>query len=613
MCGISVIVNLSNAPIAENTLQKMNQKIRHRGPDHEGSFFGRNFALGNQRLSIVDRSTAANQPMHYRELVITYNGEVYNYREIRGELQKKGYCFNTCSDTETILAAFDHWGEKCTEHFEGMWAFIIYDKRSNKLFASRDRFGQKPLYYATVAGHFVMGSEIKQFAVIPGFKGKMNHSIAFDFLNFSALNHTDETFFEGVENFPAGHSMVYDLETHDYELRRWYHFPSPDLNGISLTDAAVEFKKLFKSSVEGRLKADVKLGSCLSGGLDSSSIVCMVNDLETEKSIPVTISVCWPGKEIDEQEYIDIVVDQLKCGSKKITPDLDEMNKENVLDKIIYHQDQPIVSASHYAEYKLYEEAARENLRVMLDGQGADEYLAGYTMFHYYHMYELFNRNGLKDLYKEWNAVRSLFRFSNHKLLRNLLYIRYRRKNRKIDPLFNDKWIKKFPNSDPNLLPGNGELNLKGFTKHQLFVSSLPYQLHSADRNSMCHSVEARLPFLDHRLVEFTYALPARFKIRNGMTKLVLRDALKEILPDRISQRISKQGFPAPEREWMCRNADWVIRELKDAGDLLNNMLDPGKTIRKFQDYCKTGQGDLSLFFRIINLSRWIKLFSISV
>jgi asparagine synthase (glutamine-hydrolysing) len=281
------------------------------------------------------------------------------------------------------------------------------------------------------------------------------------------------------------------------------------------------------------------------------------------------------------------------------------------LDKIIYHQDQPIVSTSHYAEYKLYEKAAGENLKVMLDGQGADEYLAGYTMSHYYHMYELFTPSRFKNLFNEWNAVRSLFQFSNNKLFRSLLYIRYRRTNPKVDPIFNKKWITNFPNNNPNL-PGKEELNLKGFTKHQLFVSSLPYQLHSTDRNSMCHSVESRLPFLDHRLVEFTYALPTRFKIKNGMTKIVMRNALKKMLPSRIFHRTSKQGFPAPEAEWMCKNSDWVTEELNDSRYAFSNMLYIDNATQRFQDLCKV-KGDLSLFFRIINLNRWIRLFNVSV
>ena len=613
MCGIAAIINISNAPVADEIIQMMNDRVSHRGPDHGGSYVGNNFALGNRRLTIVDSSCAANQPMQYLEGTITYNGEIYNYREIKKELEGRGYSFKTSSDTEVILASYDCWGPSCVQKFDGMWAFVLFDSRKNIIFASRDRFGQKPLYYARIGNHFVMGSEIKQFTIIPGFRAKLNQKLGFEFLNFAALNHTQETLFDSVQDLPAGHNIIYDLANHQFNINQWYHFPSPGMNGITLPEAAGEFKRLFSRSVETRIKADVQTGSCLSGGLDSSSIVCMINDIYKEKTDPVTLSICWPGKDIDEQEYIDAVVEKLHCRNRKIFPNMNELNEDKVLDRIIYHQDQPVLSASHYAEYKVYEAAAKENIRVMMDGQGADEYLAGYRLFQFYNVHELFNGFRIRELRKEWNAIRALFGFSHNQLLRSLLYIKYRAKDRAIDDVFNSTWIRKFKNTDPNMLPGHRPFNVKQFSNHQLFVSSLPYQLHSADRNSMCHSVEARLPFLDHRLVEFTYSLPSKFKIKNGTTKIVLRNALNNILPSKIANRRSKQAFPAPEAEWMRENSSWVLYQLKDSRELLGNMLDIDKLVERFEQFCQGRHNNFSMFFRVINLNRWAKLFNVSV
>ena len=610
MCGIAAIVSLSNSSLPSSWIEKMNERVTHRGPDSEGIFLDKNFALGHRRLSIVDTSAAANQPLHYKDLVITYNGEVYNFPEIRAELKKYGYQFRTTSDTEVVMAAYDYWGQDCVHHFEGMWAFVLFDKKANQLFISRDRFGQKPLIYTRTEQYFAWCSEAKQLLDLPGFKAEMNQQSAFDFLIFASINHNSETFFKNVFMLPAGHSMLYDLQTNRFTIYQWYHFPKLSVSGITLPEAANNFRNLFINSIEHRLRADVQVGSCLSGGLDSSSIVCTIRELSNGSRNPVTISICWPGKEIDEQEYIDTVVNKIQCGSHKVYPDMDELNQ--VLDKIIYHQDQPLLSASHFSEYKVYEAAAKENLKVMMDGQGADEYLAGYRLFQFYNILGLFHNNKLGDMRKEWAALCESFGFSNNKLLRSLLYVKYRRKAKNTGSTFRKSWVNNFDSQNPVMLPANLQPGISNFSKHQLFVSSLPYQLHSADRNSMCHSVEARLPFLDHRLVEFTYSLPDNFKIRTGISKFVLRNALKKVLPEKITNRQSKQAFPAPESEWLRSNKNWVNAQLKESTESLNGILNPEKITSAFNNFLNKESEDYTLLFRVINLNKWLRIFNAS-
>ncbi|MGB8194447.1 MAG: asparagine synthase (glutamine-hydrolyzing) [Chitinophagaceae bacterium] len=614
MCGISAIVNTRNSPVENAVIRNMNAAIAHRGPDNDGVYAGPNFAIGHRRLSIMDTSHLAHQPFKYKDFIITFNGEIYNHREIKEDLQKCGYSFATFSDTEVILAAYDKWGENCVSHFEGMWAFIIFDATKNILFGSRDRFGQKPFHYGTFDSCFIIASEIKQFSQVPGFKATLNHEAAFNFLNYSGLNYSDDSLFEGITSLPSGHNMLYDLSTHKYTIRQWYYFPERRTNNIDIQEAATEFRRLFRTSVELRMGTDARLGACLSGGLDSSSIVCMMDKLINRGEHFSTLSICWDDKTIDEQEYIDAVSRHAQTAiNYKIFPEMNDLNDENVLEKIIYHQDQPILSTSHFSEYKVYEAAAQKGLRVMLDGQGADEYLGGYSIFNWYHLHGLFGENRLLSLSKEWRAMRKLTGSRYDQMFKNFLFVKYKQRKPQLAAFINEKWGKKHLNENPMLPPSNARLSAKDLSYHQVFSSSLPYQLHSADRNSMCHSVESRLPFLDHQLVEFCYLLPDTLKISEATSKIVLREAMKEILPEKVRSRPTKLGFPAPERAWMRQNATWIAKEIDDSADTLQDLVCPAKLKADFQKFAECDCIDQASFFKVISFSRWLKIFGVSV
>ena len=613
MCGITVIINTRNAPVSERLVSGMNARASHRGPDNEGIYIQNNLGLGHRRLSIVDTGHLAHQPFRYGDTIITFNGEIYNHSELRQTLLSKGYVFNTRCDTEVILAAYDYWKTDCVHWFEGMWAFVIYDIRKNILFASRDRFGQKPFHYAQFGNYFMIGSEIKQFIDVPGFRPVLNQEAAFNFLNYNALNYSNDTFFEGVHSLGAGHNMVYNLSTHKYTTSQWYCFPRASTSSMDLWEAAAQFKQLFAQSVSLRLNSDVKFGACLSGGLDSSSIVCMMDGILNNHDKFNTISICWGDKDIDEQEYMDAVTAHTSSLNKKVFPFMDELNRESALDKIVYHQDQPVPTTSHFAEYKVYEAAAQNGLPVMLDGKGADEYLGGYHIFNWYHMHTLLRQGNLISFSQEWNMLRRTLRFSNYDMIQNFLYIKYKHRRPRLDPLMNEDWSSRMPDINPGLPERNARMCVRELSYNQLFKSSLPYQLHSADRNSMCHSVESRLPFLDHRLVEFSYALPDSFKISKGMSKIILREALKNILPGKIRERKTKLGFPAPELKWMQRNHRWITQTIKDSPDVLEAFITREKLHAVLDQFSKGSVADRSFIFRVLSFASWLKMFNFSL
>ena len=610
MCGISVIINTGSLPIENSLVQRLNSRISHRGPDNEGIFHGSNFALGHRRLSILDGCEHAHQPLRYRNHYITFNGEVYNHIEIREELIRLGHRFATRSDTEVIVAAYDQWGDQCVSRFEGMWSFVIYDVRKNILFGSRDRFGLKPFYYGTFGRFFTIASEVKQFMEVPGFKPILNQAVAFNFLNYAALNYSDETFFEGVQALTPGHNMVYELSSHHYAISKWYYFTEARTSKLHLEDAAYEFRQLFNQSVAARLNSDVNVGACLSGGLDSSSIVCTAKEILNSDANFLTLSICWNDEEIDERPFIKSVAHHSGSANQQIFPDINDLNREDILDKIIYHQDQPIPSASHFSDYKVYEGAARAGLPVMLDGQGADEYLGGYGIFNWFHLHGLLSGFQFGHFVREWRAVKRSCGFSQKQMVKT--FIKYGMNNRALNPFINESWGKQFLNSNPNVPPPGDKLNARNLSHNQVFTSSLPYQLHSADRNSMCHSIESRLPFLDHRLVEFCYSLPDTFKISNGMSKYVLREGLKSVLPEKIRERKSKLGFPAPEVQWMRDNAPWILKEFDKNADALSQFVSPAKVKSEFMRVSWSGRGDYSPFFRILTFARWLKIFNVS-
>ena len=401
MCGITGIVNQSNNPVNPEELKSANNLVAHRGPDGEGTYFGANFALGHRRLAIIDLSEKGNQPMTYHENVIIHNGEVYNYLELREELTKFGYSFRSETDTEVILAAYDYWGEDCVNHFNGMWSFAIFDKKNNKLFCSRDRFGIKPFYYTIVKDKFCFASEIKQFTGIQGWRARMNQVRVYEFLVVGFHDHTQETFFKDVLQLKKGHNLIYDLAKHTFELKCFYKIPTSINSSITFEEAKDKFKAIFQDAIRLRLRSDVKVGSALSGGLDSSSVVGVIHQLleSTNKSDQQeTVSACFPGFEKDESFWIDEVVNQYNVKAHKVFPSFENFFDD--LRMLTWQQDEPVAGASLMAQHLVFNTAKQNGISVMLDGQGADEILSGYDKFYYSFFKNLMKKNPVVGLWE---------------------------------------------------------------------------------------------------------------------------------------------------------------------------------------------------------------------
>lgn len=632
MCGIGgyFIKDLDNSEL----LQSMMNIISHRGPDDQGCVvFDAEYdnahlfsvGLGHRRLSILDLSELGHQPMPSQDqrYWMVYNGEIYNYIELRDELIGLGHTFISQSDSEVILAAYAQWGEQCQQRFNGMWAFAIYDRDSKKIFLSRDRFGVKPLYYwISPENDFYFGSEIKQFTTLPSWKAVLNHQRAYDFLIWGLTDHTDETLFHGVYHILPGHSMTVDrnedgsIETN---VTEWYVLAGQKFEG-SFDDAKVTFKNLMMDSVRLQMRSDVDIGSCLSGGLDSSTIVCLMNNLLCEnnsQSVQKTFSACSTVSQYDEKKWIDIVVNNTDVDPYYCYPSIDNLFAES--ERLTWHQDEPFGSTSIFAQWNVFQLAAEKGVRVMLDGQGADEQLAGYHPYYGARLASLFKSGRWIQFCKEvviirrrheksWTwllsyIVSSLFPEFAKKIIRRILGIKH------LHPEWMDITVLK---ATPKELHRStaGSVNQLSYT--QLTTGNLRMLLHWEDRDSMAHSVESRVPFLDHRLVEFVLGLPEDYKMRDGVTKRVLREGMRGILPDAIADRADKIGFATAEDVWVRENADLFRQKLKESIEQSKGVLNDN-ALEHLEDVVAGRKSFSFLIWRMINFGQWMRIFDVKL
>jgi asparagine synthase (glutamine-hydrolysing) len=631
MCGIWFSLGFAPDPEAID-------RVSHRGPDGRG---WRTFdsgagpvALGHRRLSIIDLSDAALQPMSYANdrYWIVFNGEIYNYLELRDELIECGHRFCTASDTEVLLAAYAQWGEAALDRLLGMFAFVLWDVETATVFAARDRFGIKPLYLYETPRGVAFASEIKQFLRLPGFVARLDIARTYDFLSAGIMEHTSGTMFAGVGQLQGGECVRLDLHHwHPGEalpVRRWYSVIEPGTIEIGEREAAERFAALLSDSVRLHLRSDVPVGSCLSGGLDSSSIVClMAQALEAGGGAKVnSVSACYNEKSVDERPFMEVVVAHAGCVPHWCYPRVEDAFA--IAERITWHQDEPYGSTSIFAQWCVFEAARRAGLKVMLDGQGADEQLAGYHGCFPYYYASLIRQRRIVALLRTmierrvWHGA-SLSEQLHTFVLPLLPPGLARRVRRRRQTMVDHAWL------DGEALRPHLGRSAFDTAREQLALppvagigdlcvvltqsSNLAMLLHWEDRNSMAHAIEARVPFLDHRLVEFTLGLGDRHKIVGGDTKRVLRRAMSGILPDKVRYRRDKLGFTTPEEAWFRG----PLREMVRAGidetlarypGLLNrrgvlahaaDMLEGRRTV------------DFSLW-RIVNLGIWGRLFAVS-
>ncbi len=600
MCGIAGI--LANKPIPKGYLPLMLDAVKHRGPDSSGVFVDDGVALGHRRLSIVDLGACSNQPMSYLErYTIVYNGEIYNFQELKQELLDKGYAFTTAGDTEVILAAYDFFGQDCLWRLNGMWAFAIYDKLQKTVFCARDRFGVKPFYYSKIGDFFVFGSEIKQFVALENFDACVDEEAVYNFLQNALIDYNQNTFFRSIKQLCAGEKLLYDLQANSYSISKWYE---PQTR-------SADFLELFRSAVSLRLRADVSVGSCLSGGLDSSSIVSMADDVLSDKRLDC-VSACYADKNIDESLFIDGVASQKNIASHKIYPDLDRLLDADFLKKTIYAQDVPYASTSIFAQFCVFERAKDLGIKVMLDGQGADEILGGYNEYFYSFLSECLVKFQFGLFTKEVAALSKMHGISKFYLIARALFYTLPAFIKKLVKPAKSAWLNTdlFKNIDvkfPYIDYGERSSNLAKMSLAQIFHTNLPALLHYEDRNSMFSSVESRLPFLDYRLVEFLLCADKTRKIHRGQTKRILREALAKILPAIISSRKDKIGFATPEALWFKKHHVFLRDELALAAQKSKYINE--KILSDFDAFISGKQAYSGKFWRVIAYAKWLEVF----
>jgi asparagine synthase (glutamine-hydrolysing) len=602
MCGISGIVNKDASAVSRDVIGAINDLVAHRGPDGEGFFFGERFALGHRRLAILDLSPDGHQPMQYREkYVITFNGEIFNYVELREQLVLDGYRFLSKTDTEVILCAYDKWGSACVEHFNGMWAFCLYDKAKDILFCSRDRFGIKPFYYADTPRQFVFGSEIKQVLAGKGGSVVANMRAVRDFLIEGYSDHTCGTFFDGVHRLAPGHNLVYALKSHTFTASRYYALAAQDDMAALTEEAATErFRTELKRAVAYRMRSDVKVGTCLSGGLDSSAIaslssaVCRAASPERFQAVHAKGGV----DQMDESAFARDLAGRCEIDLFVIEPSADEFM--HAIDEVVYYQEEPFATPSIFMQYFVFRKARQIGCKVMLDGQGGDEILLGYERYYAAYLRSI----PWRDAIREFFFIRNNSRLSLGGLLGHVLYFsvssiriaRLRRKFAYIKP----EYLVRFPNIGQL---NKGFRNIRDMQTMEIERFQLPHLLRYEDRNSMCHSIEARLPFLDHTLAETAFGMNNRFKIKNGWTKHILRVAMAGLVPKNILWRKVKLGFEAPEKAWL-KAAGTEMKSAIDRSAILGTMCKSSLNVENI---------DKVTFWKLYSIAKWEEVYSVQL
>jgi asparagine synthase (glutamine-hydrolysing) len=635
MCGIAGIV--APKTFAPGVLIAMTQVIRYRGPDGYGfAFIGRSDArggevfhneerfpstaapvigLGNRRLAILDTSTAGDQPMQIEDgrLSITYNGEIYNYREIRAELEQAGFRFRTGTDTEVILRSYQHWGPDCLQHFNGMWAFALWDNAKQRLFCARDRFGVKPFYYALHDGTFFLASEIKQILQASGMPRQANPRAIFDLLESGLADHSAQTFFAGVHQLSAGHSLTLDLsDTLSPVIRNYWELClQPQQFKLTPAEATDEFHRLFKDAVKIRLRSDVPVGVSLSGGLDSSAILCQAKEIAPSTQFQ-TFSACFEDPEIDEREYMVAAASATGSVTHPSYPKAQEF-WDNI-EALMFHHDEPLGAARTFSQWRLMRSAREHGIPVVLGGQGADEALCGYQKYRYFYFWELFRQGNpklLREVVMSWRYGTTNPQGKWASAARYLPGV-VRRSFSPAERLCNPEFRR---NSDfaPATLGAAGSIAER--QKIDLTYSSIPAFLRHEDRNSMAHSIESRHPFLDYRLVEFAVNCPPDLKLRDGWSKWILRNAMKGILPDKVRLRRTKLGFDAPDATWMRLGLQNGHRELWDSPKLrMERFLHAGNLVRECKRFLQGAPSALpaNSLFLAISLELWARVLNVS-
>lgn len=629
MCGIAGYFSPFGVSLGgvREVFAELVAKVQHRGPDGTGILAGRaegilpadsegiaQWLLGHTRLAIFDLSAAGQQPMRSADgrFCVSYNGEIYNFLELRDELSSCGHNFKTETDTEVLLAAYAEWGEDCVARFIGMFAFLLVDLQKGEAFLARDRFGIKPLYIWQDETRTVIVSEPKQLGAIPEFRPRANRQMLSDFILEGRIEHTvGECSFAEVAPFPAAHTLRWNIsQTPTLTAARRYWNPPRETRVLSWTEAVEQFGATFRDALRLRLRSDVTVGSCLSGGMDSSSIVGVASrELGAKMK---TISSCWHNSPADEQTYIDAVNQHCGAESVKVFPSPEELLAS--LDRLVYHQDEPFGSLSLFAQWRVMETARAAGVTVLLDGQGGDENLCGYLKFTHLYLHELLAQRRFS---RSVRHVYGMLRHGDTRLFNFRLGRRYL-----------SRWFPSLRAAGENLLQPEWQAygrsvwaermgKAKTLREHQwadLTMWSLPALLRYEDRNSMAHGIEARVPFVDHRLVELSLTLPEEFFFAQGKTKRLLAEAMGDALPEVVQQRRTKLGFETPQADFLRGQVGEYFAGRKNLWERLGQIVKPQLVMEAFTKY---RQGDETipgdLLFRLLSVGLWAERFSVEL
>ncbi|MDD1712151.1 MAG: asparagine synthase (glutamine-hydrolyzing) [Methanoregulaceae archaeon] len=600
MCGIAGQYCFQGLAPDRELLARMSEQLIHRGPDGVGTEIRGCMGLVHRRLAIIDLSEDGLQPMTNEDktLWLVYNGEIYNYVELREELTGKGHRFHSQSDTEVILHAYEEWGTGCLQRFNGMWAFALWDEKSQQLFCARDRFGIKPFYFTEINGSFLFASEIKALLSHPGVGKTPDDEILGTYLAWGVQDHSARTMFDGIFQLKPAYALVITREGAQQPYQYW----DVTVNGTVRSDARNEqgtdrFLTLLREATRIHLRSDVAVGTCLSGGIDSSTLVVLINNLirdEAPASVSdrqKTFSVIFSDKRFDESRYIDEIVNTTGVDSYRTEPAPEQLWED--IDRLIWVQDEPFGSLSIYAQYCVMR-LARKNVKVVLDGQGADELLAGYLAY---------QASFIRGLLHSFRAGKALWEITGslrihrgffHAALGQLLVRRTRRNLLTVTVPPVDRYAG----------------SLAEVLQRELCSTNLPALLHYEDRNSMAFSIESRVPYLDVRFVEYVASLPLDQKIRNGVTKIALRKAVKGIIPESVRCRMDKMGFVTPEEIWMKETLrPFVLAILRDDRFRARPYWNADAVMRDYQAFLDGKSLYSPEVWRIVCTELWLRKF----
>lgn len=624
MCGILGLFSQNPSSSDGERLQSALQALHHRGPNDQGlenfKIAHGQLTLGQTRLSIIDLSVGGHQPMYSPDghFVIVFNGEIYNYKELRQELKQAGCIFHTESDTEVLLQAWIHWGESCLRKLCGMFAFTVYDQQMQTIYCARDAFGIKPFFYHYNQNSFSFASEIPALLCLLPEKPTLNTQRVYDYLLFGHYDDQPATLLNGIQHLPPAHCLTLSLATHRMECKRWWWPDITERHDLNFEDAAAQLREMFLNNIRLHLRSDVPLGAALSGGLDSSAVVCAMRYLEPDLPIH-TFSYIARGSVVDEEKWVDIVNEHIQAIPHKVTFEAEELAHD--LDDMLQAQGEPFGSTSIYAQYRVFKLAKENDITVTLDGQGADELLAGYNGYAGERMLSLLEQGKIRECLHFWRAWAT---WPNRSLTKGLLLLAqallpasWQTLPRQLvghNPL--PAWIDKEKvntlgishwqsthNTHPETVKGRRVI---ARLRHSLSGGTLASLLRHGDRNSMSCSIESRVPFLTIDMAEFLLSLPEDYLISSqGETKYIFRVAMRGIVPDAVLDRRDKIGFSTPEKSLLFNIIDQItawLDELDKVGFIKSRVAK-----KEVNDVLKGKKSFSYQIWRLINITRWLK------